>query len=86
MNDDDLGINNIMPMMVTEKYDYEEMRAHIIKMTAWVDKGRHKIVKRFGVYWYERLNDEDWKKTHHRQFVRVDGIHTKEQLIEFGLK
>jgi hypothetical protein len=44
---------NVMGSMFIEKIDYEELKAHVIKQTAKLHRGRSYITKIFGEYFFK---------------------------------
>lgn len=45
-----------------EKFDYLSMKEHHINKSQYIDKCRSKLVKQFGLYWFQKMSDEEWKE------------------------
>lgn len=85
MLDDDKSVANIMAVAFFEKFEYESMRQYIIEKSENVHKMRSKLVKRLGLFWFKKMGKEEWATKVDNFVTLKEGIHSKEDLIEFVL-
>jgi len=52
--------NTIVGTCIFEQYDFISMKAFILEKTAHIHKMRSKLVKRFGIYWFQEMTDAEW--------------------------
>ena len=83
LQDDEKVICNIVGTVFFEKFEYEEMRDYLMERTCLLHKCRSKLSKKFGIWWYQRMTKEEWDSKKSEVFVKVEGIHTKEQLNKY---
>jgi len=76
MLDDEVNVSNIMANGFLEKFEFEEMRSYLDKRTSYIDDCRCKLVKRYGQWWYEKMDQKEWDKKKDAVFVLGSGVHT----------
>lgn len=47
---------------IFEKFDYLAMKQHLLAKTTLLNRCRSKLVKKFGLYWFQELSEKDWKE------------------------
>ena len=57
--DDRKNISNIVGNLFFEEFDFKEMKQYLLNKTADLHKCRSKLVKRFGVWWYLKMDAEE---------------------------
>lgn len=72
-----------MGAMWLQKFEFQEMREHILRQTETVDRMRHVQVQWAGMNWFRRMTRTEWK-IHESQFVELkDNIHCEKDLCDF---
>jgi hypothetical protein len=84
--DDEKCITNIVGTLFFEKFEFEEMKVYLEERTKDLNKCRSKLVKRFGIWWFQRMSSEEWDTKRHDVFTKVEGIHTPDELNKFMCK
>ena len=51
--DDKKNYSNIVGFLQFEKFEFESMRDYLLDKTANIHKCRSKLVKWFGIYWFQ---------------------------------
>ena len=59
------------------------MRDHILGKTHILDKCRSKLVQKYGLWFFQQMQDEEWNQKKKKVIVLKEDIHTDEQLTEF---
>ena len=80
MLDTDKNISNCMGMIFMEKFEYESMKKYMISTRTKIStlhKHRSKLVKKFGLWWFQVIDDEAWKVKMENNFPLVEGIHNE---------
>ena len=83
LQDDTKCISNIVGTLFFEKFEFEEMRDYLMERTSLLHKCRSKLVKKFGIWWFQRMSLEEWNSKKADVFTKVEGIHTAEQLNKY---
>ena len=83
--DDHKNISNIVGSLFFEEFEFDEMKNWIIKKTENLHKCRSKLVKRYGVWWYQEMSDDEAKKKIQAKIVLREDIHTDEELQKMML-
>lgn len=65
-----------MGTLFFEKFEFEDMRDYLMERTCLLHKCRSKLVKKFGLWWFQRMSLEEWDSKKHDVFTKVEGIHT----------
>lgn len=55
--DDKTNVANVIGCIIFEKFEFEEMRDHLLKKTEDIHRCRSKLVKKFGIYWFKKMSD-----------------------------
>ena len=59
--DDEKNISNILGCVIVEEFAFEGMKQSLIERTARMEKCRSKLCKQYGLWWYKKMTDEEWK-------------------------
>lgn len=46
--------------MFFEPFEYESMKKYLTKKVEKLDKSRSRLVKKYGLWWFARMSDEEW--------------------------
>ena len=76
--DDKSNRSNNLGVLTFEQFDFESMRDHLINKTETVHKCRSKLVKKFGVYWFQKMDPKEWLKKKDDVIVKVENIHNEQ--------
>ena len=60
--DDDVNQHTIVAVGIFEKFDYVTMKNYLREKTNVIHKCQSKLVKKFGMFWYQKMTEEEWKK------------------------
>ena len=80
------NVSNIMGCLFFEKFEFEEMKTYLEQKTSQLHKCRTKLVKKYGLWWYKQIEDNEWKAKKTAVFQEISGIHTKEELCKYMCK
>ena len=58
---DEVNNHAIMGAGILEKFDYVNFKAYILEKAAKLHKCKAKLVKKFGVFWYQKMSEAEWK-------------------------
>ena len=83
--DDNKNISNIVGCIFFEEFDFDEMKHWILSKSADLHKCRSKLVKRYGVWWYQKMSAEESIKKIPTKIVLREDIHTDEDLQKMML-
>lgn len=61
MLDDKMNISNIVGALFFEEFEFEEMKNYIHSKTGKLHKCRSKLVESVGVYWWQKMSDQEWE-------------------------
>ena len=86
LNDDRKNLSNIMACCFFEPLDYERTKDYILGKTANLHKCRSKLTMKFGQWWFQEMEGEEWKTKQNDIVVLVKDIHTDKELNEFIVK
>ena len=75
--DDERNVSNVVGALTFEKFEFERMRDHLLKKTEDLHRCRSKLVKKFGIYWFQRMTEEEWAKNKDVVIVHVKDIHNE---------
>jgi len=59
--DDQKNRANPVLCLVFDKFDYEEMKNYLLEKTKAISRGRSKIVKIFGLFYFKQMSDAEWE-------------------------
>ena len=67
-----------------QKFEFEEMRDHLLGKLEKIHKCKSKLVKVFGIYWFQEMSPEEWANKKDAVITLVkEEIHSEQQLNEF---
>ena len=67
-----------------QKFEFEEMRDHLLGKLEKIHKCKSKLVKVFGIYWFQEMSPEEWANKKDAVITLVkEEIHNEQQLNEF---
>ena len=76
----------IIGVGIFEKFDYISMKQYMLEKANKLDKCQSKLVKKFGLFWFQKLTDEEWK-TQQKNVVRLEqNITSDQELKDFVTK
>jgi len=81
--DDRKNIANIVGTLFFEEFEYEEMKQYLIEKTGPLHKCRSKLVNKFGIWWWKKMGEEEFRKKQEAIVVEVKDVHTEDQLLKF---
>jgi hypothetical protein len=61
---------------IFETFRFEEMKEHILDKTNVMHKCRSKLVSYFGLWFFERMEIQEWNFKRHDLVIEKTGIHT----------
>ena len=73
--DDEVNIANVLGTLYFEKFEFESMKNYLEAKTADIHKCRSKLVKKFGLWWYQEMGEKEWQEKKNSVFVLKEGIH-----------
>jgi NRPS condensation-like uncharacterized protein len=56
--------SNFLGCVFFEKFEYESMRDYLEQKTEMMHKCRSKLTNKLGLYWFQKVSKEEWKKEH----------------------
>ena len=83
MLDDHKNVSNILAACFIEEFEFESMKKYLLLKTSVIHKCRSKLVKIFGLYWFKRMDDEEFAKKQNDVVVLKEGIHNDKGLTDF---
>ena len=84
MDDSDVNKSIIIgPAYVQKIEDYSQMKDYFLQKTALIHKMRSKLVKRFGIFFFEEMSEIEWQKKQDQVVVLNDQIKSEKELLEF---
>ena len=83
LKDDDTNLCMPIGLMRLTKFEYESMKEHLIKKTADVHRGRSKLVKIFGQFYFQKITDAEFQAGIDKFIVRNDNIKTEKDLATY---
>ena len=63
--------------------EFHSLKKYLLEKTALLHKCRSKLVKKFGVWWFQEMPEEEWVAKREEVVINVEGIHTEKELSEF---
>ena len=73
-------------MLFFDEFEYESMKNYLISKTSTLHKARSKLSKRFGIYWFTKMSDDEWNSKKSDVFTLAENIHTKKDLTDLMCK
>ena len=83
ITDSNKNNNTFLGAFYFDKFDYETMRLSQMQRAETIPRCKTKLVKYFGIDWFQDMDPEEWEGKKHYSFVRKDCIHTMEALCNF---
>ena len=74
--------HTIVGVGVFEKFEFESTKKYLLAKAADVHKCKSKLVKRFGVFWYQLMTEEEWKEAADYLVVEGPPIKSQQELRE----
>lgn len=72
---------------IYDKFDGKTMQEYFLEKTKMVDKCQSKLVKKFGLWWYQKLTEKEWAIQSKQVVCEVkEDIHDDETLKEFSIR
>lgn len=84
--DDTDNTHMIVAVGTVEKFDYLTMKQYLNDKVELIDKCKSKLVKKFGLWFYVKMSEQEWKENLSKQFQLVQDIHTPLDLQKFAIK
>ena len=85
LNDDDKNLSNLVACIFSEPYEYISMKKFLIKRTEDIHRCRNKLVKKFGMYYFQQMTEEEWEQKKTAFVTMRTGIHTADDLNKLML-
>ena len=76
--DDEKNISQFVGTIIFEKFEFEQMKQYLLNKTEDLHKCRSKLVKKFGIYWFQKMSPEEWAKKKDDVIVHVKDIHNEQ--------
>lgn len=86
MEDNEGNWTNIIGVLRFEKLEYEGVRQLIFERLKNVGRCRSKMIKLFGIWYFKRMDDEEFESKKDVVVRKLEGIHTDLQLSEWMCK
>ena len=84
LQDDDQNVSNFIGDVIFEKFEFEEMRDHLLSKLEKIHKCKSKLVKMFGIYWFKEMTPEEWANKKDAIITLVkEEVHNEHQLNKF---
>lgn len=84
--DEDTNAHTIIGVGFFEKFDYISMKNYMIEKSEKIDKCRSKLVKKFGLFWFQKMDEHEWTMGTKKVFPLIQDINTEEDLKKFVCK
>ena len=81
--DDKKSYSNILGCMMFEDFEFESMRDYLFLKTENLHKCRSKLVKVFGINFFQQMSENEWNLKKDQVIVHKMNIHTDEELVAF---
>jgi len=81
--DDRKNLSNIIACSFHEPINYESMKKYIWAKTENLHKCRSKLTKKFGMWWFEEMNEAEWLAKRDDVVVLKNGIHDEKALGQY---
>lgn len=81
--DDRKNLSNILACSFLEPYEFERMKIYLFGKTANLHKCRSKLVKSFGLYWYQEMDEAEWIAKRDDIVILKEGIHNEKDLADY---
>jgi hypothetical protein len=69
-----------------DEFEYESMRNYLISKTATIHKARSKLTKLFGIYWFQKMSEEEFNSKKSEVFTLADNVHSEKELTDLMCK
>ena len=77
------SIANTMGCLTFEKYDPEAMKKQLLTKAGNVNRCRSKLINIFGLWWYQRMSDDEWEVKKKKVISIKEDIHNEKQLLGY---
>ena len=84
--DREKNLANVTGALFFEPFEFEMMKNYILEKTKVVNWGRSKLVQKYGLWFFQEMEDEEWNQKKHYTVVLKEGIHTDDELTKFMLQ
>jgi len=74
------NLMNIVGLTRFEKFEFEDMKQYLIDRTANLSRCRHKLVKYFGIWYFKKISDEEFKSRIDFFVQKKEGITSDKEL------
>lgn len=74
------NLMNVVGLTRFEKFEFEDMKQYLIDRTANLSRCRHKLVKYFGVWYFKKMTDEEFKSRIDFFVSKKEGIKSDKEL------
>lgn len=54
------SLGNVVGTLFFEPFEFETMKKNILAKTGVLDKGRSKLVKKYGLWFFQLMEEEEW--------------------------
>lgn len=66
-----------------ESFTFDEMKKYLLAKTQDLHRGRSKISKFFGQFYFQKMKQEEWKHKEANFIQLIEGIHNDKDLGDF---
>jgi hypothetical protein len=70
----------IMGVLKTTKFEYNEMVEFMSSSLKKMDRARSLVNSFMGRWYFTKMTSDQWEERKDKLFVKLEGIHTKEQI------
>ena len=84
--DEKVNQHIIIVVGIFEKFDYLSMKNFMLEKAVIIDKCQSKLIKKFGLFWHQKMSDEEWKLNSKNVLKLEQNVHGEEELREFVIK
>ena len=81
--DDRKNLSNIVSCCFTETFEFDSMKKYIHSKTSNLHKCRSKLSKKFGLWWFQEMDEAEWLAKKDEVIVLKEGIHDEAALSDY---
>jgi hypothetical protein len=70
-------------VLITEKFDYEDIKKQMYRKGMKFKRVRSKVVKVLGKYYYKEMPEKEFYEKQSGFCKRIDNIHTEQELADY---
>jgi hypothetical protein len=84
--EEEKNVSNVIACTFFEPLEFESTKADLLSRVTKMHKCKSKLVKKFGLWYYVEMSEQEWAVKRNDTIVLKTGVHNEKDLVDFMVK